>query len=156
MNPLQERLQAFLNFEDISVRAFERQCNIKAGTASKMTEKSYGTTFHKIAKAFPKLNIDWLKTGEGEMLNPVQNRNIRDINGNSNFVQNDHSINISELKVKIDDELANDLNVPSNIESLQNDVKKLRQLLFKAEKEIARLEGKCEQQNETIKMLIGK
>lgn len=59
-----------MNHEDISLRAFERQCDIKAGTASKMTEKSYGTTFHKIAQAFPQLNIDWLKTGEGVMLNP--------------------------------------------------------------------------------------
>lgn len=70
MNPLQERLQAFLNHEDISLRAFERQCDIKAGTASKMTEKSYGTTFHKIAKAYPQLNVEWLKTGDGQMLNP--------------------------------------------------------------------------------------
>ena len=76
MNPLQERLQTFLNAEDISVRAFERQCDIKTGTASKMTEKSYGTTFHKIAKAFPQLNIDWLKTGEGEMLNQTPNIDI--------------------------------------------------------------------------------
>ena len=90
------------------------------------------------------------------MLKSQQNRSVRDINGNSNFVQNDHSININELKVKIEDELANDIDVPSNIESLQNEVKKLRQLLSKAEKEIARLEGKVEQQNETIKMLIEK
>lgn len=79
MNPLQERLQAFLNIEDITVRAFERQCDIKAGTASKMTEKSYGTTFHKIAKAFPQLNIDWLKTGEGEMLNSLSSKPFIDI-----------------------------------------------------------------------------
>lgn len=79
MNPLQDRLQLFLNAEDISVRAFERQCDIKAGTASKMTEKSYGTTFHKIAKAFPHLNINWLKTGEGEMLNSAAPMDI-DVN----------------------------------------------------------------------------
>ena len=76
MNPLQERLQSFLNYEDISVRAFERQCDIKAGTVGKMTEKSYGTTFHKIAQAYPKLNIAWLKTGEGEMLNPQPQKKI--------------------------------------------------------------------------------
>ncbi|MBD5223872.1 MAG: hypothetical protein HDS71_07485 [Bacteroidales bacterium] len=79
MNPLQERLQAFLNIEDITVRAFERQCDIKAGTASKMTEKSYGTTFYKIAKAFPQLNIEWLKTGEGEMLNSLSSKPSIDI-----------------------------------------------------------------------------
>lgn len=71
MNTLQDRLQQFLNYEDISMRAFERQCDIKAGTASKMTEKSYGATFHKIAQAYPRLNIEWLKTGNGEMLRAV-------------------------------------------------------------------------------------
>lgn len=82
MNPLQERLQTFLNYEDISLRAFERQCDIKAGTASKMTEKSYGTTFHKIAQAYPQLNIEWLKTGEGRMLNQQTQQPF--IHGNRN------------------------------------------------------------------------
>lgn len=82
MNPLQERLQSFLNNEDISLRAFERQCNIKAGTASKMTENSYGTTFHKIAKAYPQLNVEWLKTGKGQMLNPQPQQPF--IQGNHN------------------------------------------------------------------------
>ena len=138
------------------MRAFECQCDIKTGTASKMSEKSYGTAFHKIAKAFPQLNIDWLKTGEGEMLKSKQSRNVRNINGNGNFVQNDNFINIDELKVKIGDELASDINVPLDVKDVQNEIIKLRHLLAKAENEIARLEGKVEQQNETIKMLIGK
>lgn len=79
MNPLQDRLQAFLNYEDISMRAFERQCNIKTGTVSKMTERSYGTTFHKIAQAYPHLNIEWLKTGEGEMLNSIPKAAVIDL-----------------------------------------------------------------------------
>lgn len=69
MNPLQDRLQTFLNFTDTSMRAFERQCGIKAGTAAKMTENSYDTTFHKISIAYPMLNLHWLKTGEGSMIN---------------------------------------------------------------------------------------
>lgn len=156
MQTIQDRLAIFLAELNISTQKFERQCDMGQGAAAKLTSKSYATTYAKIAKAFPQLNIDWLKTGEGEMINPIQHRSVRDINGNSNFVQNDHSININELKVKIDDELVNNLDMPSDVETLQNEVKKLRQLLSKAEKEIARLEGKVEQQNETIKMLIGK
>lgn len=81
MNPLQDRLRKFIGTLDISVQEFERQCGIKAGTASRMTEKSYSTTFHRIQVAYPDLNIEWLKTGKGEMLNqhpaPVQYVNIR-------------------------------------------------------------------------------
>lgn len=69
MDSLQNRLRAFVGTLGISVLEFERQCSIKAGTASRMTEKSYSTTFHKIQTAYPQLNMVWLKTGEGEMLN---------------------------------------------------------------------------------------
>lgn len=103
MNPLQERLQYFLNHEDISLRAFERQCDIKAGTASKMTEKSYGTTFHKIAKAYPQLNIEWLKTGDGEMLNTRPNVDIDldlNLHDHSQFAMRDIT-NIGEANVQI-------------------------------------------------------
>lgn len=61
------------------MRAFERQCDIKAGTGSKMTEQSYRTTFHKIAQQYPQLNIEWLRTGEGHMLNPGHTKAIIDI-----------------------------------------------------------------------------
>lgn len=71
MNPLQQRLRHFVDTLDMSVQAFERQCGIKMGTASRMTEKSYSSTFHKIQKAHPELNMEWLKTGEGAMLNPM-------------------------------------------------------------------------------------
>lgn len=103
MNPLQERLQAFLNHEDISLRAFERQCDIKAGTASKMTEKSYGTTFHKIAKAYPQLNVEWLKTGDGQMLNPQPTVDIDldlKLGGHSQFAMRDIT-NIGDAKTQI-------------------------------------------------------
>ena len=71
MNPLQDRLRTFVGTLGISVQEFERQSGIKAGTASRMTEKSYSTTFHRIQTSFPQLNMVWLKTGEGEMLIPT-------------------------------------------------------------------------------------
>lgn len=76
------------------MRAFEYQCNIKAGTASKMSEKSYSTTFYKIQQAFPQLNIDWLKTGEGEMLLPDDGtpQITATITGNNNQIAG-HDVN---------------------------------------------------------------
>lgn len=71
MNPLQERLQSFITFLDKSVLSFENQCGIAPGTVSKMSEKSRIKTLEKISRAYPQLNIDWLKTGEGEMLKQV-------------------------------------------------------------------------------------
>lgn len=48
----------------------EKECGIKYGVASRITEKSYPKTFEKIRQRFPILNIEWLKTGEGDMLLP--------------------------------------------------------------------------------------
>lgn len=79
MTPFQERLNKFLTSEDISMRAFERQCDIKAGTGSRMTEQSYRTTFQKIAQHYPQLNIEWLKTGEGDMINHAHSKPLIDI-----------------------------------------------------------------------------
>ena len=63
-----ERLELFINFLGISTQEFENKCNISGGTASRITSKSYPKTFGRIASAYPQLNIDWLKTGNGEML----------------------------------------------------------------------------------------
>lgn len=128
MNPLQERLQSFLNHEDISLRAFERQCDIKAGTASKMTEKSYGTTFHKIAKAYPQLNIDWLKTGDGQMLNPKHTVDIDvdlKLNGHSQLALRDIN-NIGDAK-------AQTLILQERVMSLERELKSKDSDLKKAE-----------------------
>lgn len=64
-----ERLNQFINSLGISTYEFEKQCGISGGTVSRLTSKSYKRTFGRIANAFPLLNIDWLMTGEGEMLN---------------------------------------------------------------------------------------
>lgn len=158
---LSERIKKVVDYSGLTIPKFANLVGFK--TPQTVRELINGRTktlsfevSKRILSTYPEINKDWLTDGEGEMLKTQQSRSIRDINGNGNFVQNDHSINIDELKVKIENELASDIDVPSDVKDLQNEVIKLRRLLAKAEKEIARLEGKVEQQNETIKILIGK
>lgn len=63
-----ERLIEFIKYKGLSKKSFENQCNISGGTVDRITSKSYSTTFGSIANAFPDLNIDWLKNGDGNML----------------------------------------------------------------------------------------
>lgn len=103
MSPLQDRLRTFVGSLGISVQEFERQCGIKAGTASRMTEKSYSTTFHRIQKSFPQLNIAWLKSGDGQMLNPQASVDIDldfKLGGHSQFAMRDIT-NIGDAKTQI-------------------------------------------------------
>lgn len=101
MNPLQDRLRTFVGTLGISVQEFERQCGINAGTASRMSNKSYSTTFHKIQKSYPQLNMTWLKTGEGAMLNPTPNIDVDlTMDGHSQMAFGDIS-NIGDAKTQI-------------------------------------------------------
>ena len=68
MDDLQSRLKEFLNYLDIPMQTFERRCGIGQGLGSRLSSRSYSTTFKRIRDAFPELNVEWLKTGEGEML----------------------------------------------------------------------------------------
>lgn len=54
---------------DMSVLSFENQCGIAQGTVNKMTDRSRLRTLEKIRLRFPQLNMEWLKSGKGEMLN---------------------------------------------------------------------------------------
>lgn len=150
MNPLQERLQSFLNHEDISLRAFERQCDIKAGTASKMTEKSYGTTFHKIAKAYPQLNVEWLKTGEGQMLNPQPTVDIDvdlKLGGHSPFAMRDIT-NIGDAKTQI-------LLLRERIKSLEKELHAKQCELEEKDKRIDELNTSLERERKMNDYLMG-
>lgn len=73
MDTLQNRLEKFLKVYGITMQYFEQQCNIAQGLGKKLSEKSYSTTFKRISEGFPQLNIEWLRTGNGSMINPAPN-----------------------------------------------------------------------------------
>lgn len=78
MDTAKSRLQHFAATLGLSMLQLEKECGIKYGVASRITEKSYPKTFEKIRQRFPILNIEWLKTGEGEMLLPEHPAIIND------------------------------------------------------------------------------
>lgn len=153
MSDFQDRLRTFVGSLGISMQEFERQCDIKAGTAGKMTEKSYSTTFHKIRDSFPQLNVDWLKTGNGEMLNATksnantQGDNNNNQQGDGNFYYNGASpeliayisrlekeneiskVKISHLEGKIEDlKHINTINA-ERIEDFKSRIEELKRLV---------------------------
>lgn len=67
---IQTRLKEFLRHKKLTYKDFELKAGLANATASRIGENSRSNTFIRVSKAFPDLNIQWLKTGEGEMLNP--------------------------------------------------------------------------------------
>lgn len=101
METLQDRLKQFITSLDLSVLAFENQCGMAQGTVNKMTEKSRQRTLEKIHKNYPQLNMDWLKTGNGDMLNQMPNIDIDlKMEGHSQMAFRDIS-NIGDAKTQI-------------------------------------------------------
>ena len=69
MESLQDRLGAYLRHKRMTYKDFEETVGLGASAASRLSSHSYKKTFSRIAAACPDLNIEWLQTGEGEMLN---------------------------------------------------------------------------------------
>ena len=68
---MNNRLRKFLDFQGISVRQFEAMIGSSDGKIAKFmaTNSSLKSdTLNKIMEVFPQLSIEWLISGEGEML----------------------------------------------------------------------------------------
>lgn len=64
---IKERIKKYLEAKRLSVREFERACGLGNGVVSRISKTTSPATLNKIA-SHSDLNIDWLLTGEGEML----------------------------------------------------------------------------------------
>ena len=65
---IKERLISFIEFQNISIRSFERQCGLSNGYVKSIRQSIQPDKLDIIAEQFPTLNKGWLMTGEGEML----------------------------------------------------------------------------------------
>lgn len=65
---IKERLRQFIMFKNISTREFERLIQVSYGFVANMSNSTSPQKISKISHCFPELSIEWLLTGEGEML----------------------------------------------------------------------------------------
>lgn len=65
---LKSRIIEFIEYKGLSVQSFELQCGLSNGAVSKMGNNTRRSTIDKISNSFPELNVNWLLTGDGEML----------------------------------------------------------------------------------------
>lgn len=98
--PMKERLLQFLEARNLTKAKFERMCGLANGAIDKMGDSTRRSTFDKISKTFPDLNINWLRVGVGSMLNTqpeiisngsyniqAVNSHVSQINGSSRVVK---------------------------------------------------------------------
>lgn len=70
---VKERLIDYIKFKRISARQFSLSIGVSAGYVNSIDKSIHPDKISRIAVQYPELNIEWLLTGEGEMLkNPTQ------------------------------------------------------------------------------------
>jgi len=67
-NGVKERIKKFIEYKKISVREFERRCNLSNGYVNGINQTIMPNKASIINRQFPELNIGWLLAGTGEML----------------------------------------------------------------------------------------
>lgn len=65
---MNERVLAFIDYLGVSTSEFERLCGLSNGAVSKMGDNTRMATLDRISKTYPQINVNWLRTGEGNML----------------------------------------------------------------------------------------
>ena len=66
---MKKRLIDFLAYLKIGQNNFEKKVGLSIGFINKCTGNMQMSSLYKIEAAYPELNMEWLKTGKGEMLN---------------------------------------------------------------------------------------
>lgn len=75
MSKIVERLKEFIDFKHISISAFEKSVGLGNATFSKTLKVggAIGTDkLEKILNVYPDINVDWLISGDGDMLNGIK------------------------------------------------------------------------------------
>lgn len=70
---LVDRLREFIKHNNLSVREFERICDFPNGTIKSLKDSITTKRKETIVEKFPTINLVWLLTGEGEMLETSDN-----------------------------------------------------------------------------------
>lgn len=128
---VKERLINYLKYKGISQIKFQESIGASNGYVRNIVNTIGATYAHKISMAYPDLNMGWVITGEGEMLNDVaQNRvntnNIENSINNGSISQvNGSNDNSSDLYKQM-------LEMKDVIDTLKDKIAALRKNVFKA------------------------
>ena len=111
ISPIKERILIFANTLGISKREFYNKIQVSRGTLESRT----GITEDVLAKfiaTYPEVSIEWLLTGEGNMLNDVKSN-----------IQPNHTFALStDRKVQVQDIPLYDLSATAGIMAIFNDL----------------------------------
>lgn len=133
---IKNRILLFIDYKSLSVADFEKICRLANGFVSNTTDGIRPSSISKISNAFPELNIQWLKTGDGEMINSNKINNV--IHGNGfNISGNDNKTR--DISIENDQ---NNSDLRRENEELKKEINRLKDELIKSKEQIIELMSK--------------
>ena len=75
---VKHRLKIFINSEKLTVSDFEKSINVANGYVNSISKSIGIDKIETILENFPKLNIEWLLIGKGEMLKENNDNNFKE------------------------------------------------------------------------------
>lgn len=150
---IKDRIKQIIEVLGVKTASFEKAIGV-ANSYLRNVKNVSAETCKSIVEVYPQISLDWLITGNGEMFcqeTPAQpSISVHDVTNGGMVTQGNQS---PILKFEIDKELVEDFDIEDNVVCKKH-YKRLKSLLEKANREIARLEGKVEEQDKFIKMLL--
>lgn len=70
---IKERVQQYCKYKNMGISRFEKLAGLSNGYFNQVTKRPSDNSLLKISKAHPDLNLAWLLTGTGSMLEPSDN-----------------------------------------------------------------------------------
>ena len=70
---IKERVQQYCKYKNMGISRFEKLAGLSNGYFNQVTKRPSDNSLLKISKAHPDLNLAWLLTGTGPMLEPADN-----------------------------------------------------------------------------------
>lgn len=113
---VKERLIAFISYLGMSKNAFEIACGLSTRYVSNISASVSPDKLKQISLKFPELNVEWLLTGQGEMLREIHSTPT--FQGDINISGGNNS-NIGHGNTYINDSDVNDDNTYIEVEEVE-------------------------------------
>ena len=159
LNTTNQRLKFFVDSLHVSTTEFATEIGTSQSAMSAILlgrrPLSRGMTA-RIKAHYPKLNVVWLQTGEGDMIVNTQNGGVSQYVGRDGSIYN-HSLVFGETDEKTDetDITIIELNENSDPKDLMKEIHRLKALLFDREQEIRKLKRDLSDKKKELRGLKG-
>lgn len=125
-----DRTLSFIAYKGLSVKRFEEMCGLSNGYVNSM-RSGYGSgKLAGVLAAFPELSMNWLVSGEGEMLKSEVSQSAKGDNTINVSGNNVDMRNINQSK-STNDDAKRIKELEKRIEELIEDKKKLQDMVTK-------------------------